>query len=143
MPIEVISEIVPKNNAAFPVVDDTNVRGGYQILATEDEMNAIPHTKRKEGMQAYCQDSLVLYTLDTDLVTWSPTQVPNSSVPTIIFTQIISSTTWNINHELDKFPSVVVTDSVDRVVVGDITYVDSNNITISFTAPFSGQVFLN
>ncbi len=143
MPIPVIAELVPQNNAPFPVVDDTNIRGGYQILPNQDAINAIPQSKRKEGMQAFSQDTSVLYTLGTDLVTWTVTMVPNSSVPTTVFNQIISSATWSIGHNLNKFPSVTVTDSIDRIIVGDVSYVDANNITISFTAPFSGQVFLN
>jgi hypothetical protein len=143
MPIEVISEIVPKNEATFPVVDDNNIRGGYQTVATVTDMEDIPADKRKEGMQVFVQASSVAYTLESDLVTWNPTEVPSAPTPTFVYNQIISAAIWNINHALNKYPSVTIIDTADRTIEGDVTYVDSNNLTVSFTGPFSGKAFLN
>ncbi len=58
-------------------------------------------------------------------------------------TQTSASSSWNINHNLDKYPSVVVTDSGGNKVIGDIQYNDVNNVTITFTASFSGRAYLN
>ena len=46
-------------------------------------------------------------------------------------------------HNLDKYPSVTVVDSGGTVVVGSIDYNDKNNCTCTFSAPFSGQAYLN
>lgn len=62
---------------------------------------------------------------------------------TFIFNQGISSAVWIINHNLDCFPSVTVVDSANTTVVGDIAYNDSNSITLTFAAPFSGTAYLN
>ncbi len=59
------------------------------------------------------------------------------------FTQDNPSAVWNIQHNLEKFPSVTVIDSADDVVYGNTTYVDENNLTINFSAPFSGKAYLN
>jgi len=59
------------------------------------------------------------------------------------FTQDSPSAVWNIQHNLEKFPSVTVIDSADDVVYGNTTYVDENNLTINFSAPFSGKAYLN
>lgn len=60
-----------------------------------------------------------------------------------VHTQIAASTVWTINHNLGKRPSVMVVDSGDNEVVGDVHYVDANNLTISFTTAFGGKAFLN
>lgn len=57
--------------------------------------------------------------------------------------QLAAAKTWDINHNLGKFPSVSIVDSAGTVVIGDVTYVDSNNIQLSFTSDFSGVAYLN
>jgi hypothetical protein len=60
-----------------------------------------------------------------------------------VFTQNTPSTTWNINHNLGKFPSVSVVNINNVLLYGQVTYVDSNNITIEFSAGFSGKAYMN
>lgn len=60
-----------------------------------------------------------------------------------VHTQLVPSNTWNIQHPLDKFPSVTVVDSAGTVVVGDVSFVDADNIVIRFNSPFSGKAYLN
>lgn len=62
---------------------------------------------------------------------------------TYVFNQIVPSATWNINHNLSKFPSVTVVDSADSVVFGDVTHIDNNNLTVTFNSAFSGKAYLN
>lgn len=57
--------------------------------------------------------------------------------------QRTSSDSWNIVHNLNKYPSVTVVDSAGSIVVGDILYNDLNTITIKFTGAFSGKAYLN
>ena len=59
------------------------------------------------------------------------------------YTQNQSSKVWEINHNLNKKPSVTVVDSGDNVVVGEVQYIDNNNLTVSFNASFSGNAYLN
>lgn len=54
-----------------------------------------------------------------------------------------STNFWVIPHNLGKFPSVVVKDSAGTTVIGEINYVDENNITLIFSGAFSGEAFLN
>ena len=58
-------------------------------------------------------------------------------------TQSSASTTWSINHNLEKKPSVSVADSSDNVIYGKVTYVDLNNLTITLSAPTSGKAYIN
>jgi len=57
--------------------------------------------------------------------------------------QGVPSTTWNINHDLNGFPNVTVVDSAGTQVEGNVVYVDANNMTISFSAAFSGKAYLS
>jgi hypothetical protein len=50
---------------------------------------------------------------------------------------------WVITHNLGLFPSVTVVDSGNTVVVGDVVYVNTNTIEITFNSAFSGCAFLN
>ena len=59
------------------------------------------------------------------------------------FTQSTATNTWNITHNLGKFPSVSVVDSGNTVVYGDIDYIDNNSLTITFSAAFGGKAYMN
>lgn len=60
-----------------------------------------------------------------------------------IHNQTTPASTWNIQHNLDKYPSVTVVDSADSVVTGNIIFTDSNNLTINFIGSFAGKAYLN
>ena len=62
---------------------------------------------------------------------------------TFDFTQGIPAAVWNIPHNLDKYPSVTVVDNSKEVVIGNVQYIDKDNITITFSAAFSGYAYLN
>ena len=62
---------------------------------------------------------------------------------TFVYNQAISSDVWDIEHNLDKYPSVTVVDSGGSVVVGEIAYINKNNVRITFTSAFSGKAYLN
>jgi hypothetical protein len=59
------------------------------------------------------------------------------------YEQTSSSNEWQINHNLNKKPSVTIVDTGDNVVVGEVQYIDNNNLTVSFNASFSGKAYLN
>lgn len=54
-----------------------------------------------------------------------------------------ASATWNVTHNLNKFPSATVVLSTGQKGYGDITYVDANNLTITFTGAESGKAYIN
>lgn len=59
-----------------------------------------------------------------------------------IYTQPLPSATWVITHNLNCYPSVTVIDSGNSQVEGDVTYDSPNQITIGFSAGFSGKAIL-
>ena len=70
-------------------------------------------------------------------------QLSSQQAPTFVFTQGVPATVWNISHNLGKFPSVSVTNNNNIVTNGEITYIDNNNLTCTFSAGFAGTAYLN
>ena len=62
---------------------------------------------------------------------------------TFYYEQQTAASSWNIVHNMGKKPSVMVFDSANDEVHGDIFYNDNNRITLSFSSPFSGVAILN
>lgn len=60
-----------------------------------------------------------------------------------VYVQATSSNIWEITHNLNKYPAVTVVDSGGSVVVGEIVYIDENNVRITFTSAFSGKAYFN
>lgn len=69
--------------------------------------------------------------------------IPANGDKTFDFTQAIASNKWEIQHNLNKYPSVTVVDTGDNVVVGQVDYVDLNNVICTFNSAFSGKAYLN
>ena len=59
------------------------------------------------------------------------------------FVQGVPATTWDITHNLDKFPSISVVDTADTTVIGSYDYVTKDRVILSFSEPFAGRAFLN
>ena len=57
--------------------------------------------------------------------------------------QGIPKKTWTISHNLNKYPTAAAVDTAQTVVIGEINYIDLNNLTITFNASFSGEAYLN
>jgi len=59
-----------------------------------------------------------------------------------VHTQASVSSTWTITHTLGGNPSVMVVDSSNTVVYGEIQYLSSTQVQILFSAAFSGFAYL-
>lgn len=66
-----------------------------------------------------------------------------SKIKHYVHNQIAANNVWEINHNLGKFPSVSIVDSAGTVVIGDVSHIDINNLTISFASGFAGTAYLN
>lgn len=65
-----------------------------------------------------------------------------SALNPLVFHQDYPASTWIIAHGLNTFPVVVVVDSANETVLGDVSYPDSNTVHLTFGAPFSGLAYL-
>ena len=50
---------------------------------------------------------------------------------------------WYVEHNLGKYPSVSIIDSAGSLVVGDVSYIDTNSLLITLAAGMSGKASLN
>lgn len=82
----------------------------------------------------------------------SPDQIINVECPNFYdfvsdkffaFEQGVASDRWEINHKLNKFPSVTVVDTANNIVDGSVEYIDEDNIIINFNGAFKGNAYLN
>ena len=77
----------------------------------------------------------------------SPNQVLNLVLPvsgSYRHVQSVSASTWTVIHNLGYYPGgVSLIDSVETVVFGDVTHVDTNTFTVSFSTPFSGKGYVS
>jgi hypothetical protein len=60
-----------------------------------------------------------------------------------VHTQGSAATTWSITHNLKFYPNVSIVDSALSHVMGEVTYINENSLTVSFTSAFSGKAFLS
>ena len=54
-----------------------------------------------------------------------------------------ASSIWVVDHQMGRYPSVTVVDSAGTMVFGEVVYDNENQVTITFTAAFSGKAYLN
>ena len=55
----------------------------------------------------------------------------------------LNGSVWNIQHNLNKYPSVTIVDTANTVIYAEITYSDLNNLTITFSSSVTGRAHLN
>lgn len=61
----------------------------------------------------------------------------------LVYEQPFETTEWNITHNMNKYPSVMVVDNDLNQVWAEIQYIDLNTVKIRFTYDFTGKAFLN
>ena len=59
-----------------------------------------------------------------------------------VFTQTSALSTWVINHNLNQYPTVMILDDAENVLLAEIDYTSLNTITVSFSSPQSGTANL-
>ncbi|MFV8339134.1 hypothetical protein ACNQGL_07670 [Flavobacterium sp. LB3P21] len=74
---------------------------------------------------------------------FSKQELNNNGDANYVYTQNIPASVWTVVHTLNKKPSVTVTDSAGTIVEGQIEYISTSQLKITFTAAFSGTVILN
>jgi len=55
----------------------------------------------------------------------------------------VAASTWEINHNLGRFPSITTVDSAGSEITGAVTYNNENKITVVFNSATSGNAYLN
>lgn len=55
--------------------------------------------------------------------------------------QSIAGAVWTVPHNLNRRPNVTTTDNLDRVIVGDVAYIDSNIVQITHGSALTGFAY--
>ena len=142
-----ITDVSGANTVAFL----TYLVGNNILISEQNDINNFGHFT----IDSYVQKTPSAYTLsltpiagngnfDTDkFYDFAVFTLTSQGAPTFIFTQGTPATTWNIQHNLGKFPSVSVINNNNIVIISEVTYVDNNNVQINFSAGFTGKAYLN
>ena len=73
---------------------------------------------------------------------WPATYITLTGADRYIHTQGSAATTWTVTHTLGGHPSVTVVDSTGTVVIGGVQYDSETQVTLTFSAAFSGSAYL-
>ena len=142
-----ITDVSGANTVAFL----TYLVGNNILISEQNDINNFGHFT----IDSYVEKTPGVYTLaltpiagngnfDTDkFYDFAVFTLSSQGAPTFVFTQGTPATTWNIQHNLGKFPSVSVINNNNIVINGEVTYVDNNNVQINFSAGFTGKAYLN
>ena len=114
-------ETIDTSNTTFIDITPTTPTSGYVVITASLSATGTP-------------DNTKFLRVDN---TWAEAD------KTFDFIQSTPSATWTIQHDLNKLPSVSVVNNNNVVMYGNITYIDTNNLTITFSAGFSGKAYLN
>ena len=57
--------------------------------------------------------------------------------------QGVASAIWTVQHNLNKFPSCTMVLSTGQQGYGDVTFIDENELTITFASAESGKAYIN
>ena len=117
-------KIVISQKGTIPVYTSTKV-GGDLIVQHDETMTGAGTLTAPLGLSQQIIDKI------------------NQSDTTFVFDFDASQTVWEINHNLNKRPSVTVVDSGGNTLTPTVEYLDDNTVRISFNAPFKGQAYLN
>ncbi len=131
MPVNLISKIAPKNNGAFPMVEDIHFEGGFQVRDDLLDRDAIPDLNRKEGMLVYVLSEGLYFQLVGGITNsdWAVADIGSSSLGYKNPARV--ATTGDIADLTSGAPNVVdgitVVDN-DRVLVFNQTDKSENGI---------------
>ena len=129
----------------------TYLVGNNILISEQNDINNFGHFT----IDSYVQKTPDVYTLtltpiagngnfDVDkFYDFAVFTLSSAGAPTFVFTQGTPATTWNIQHNLGKFPSITVIDTGNTVVIGEYNYISNTNVILIFSAAFAGKAYLN
>lgn len=79
--------------------------------------------------------SYLLSVIDFDVV--------DNSDKNYIHNQTVASSQWNVQHNLNKYPSVSVMLPSGHIGMADVTHINENNLTITFAGDETGKAIIN
>lgn len=144
MPIQVASNIVPKNNAKWPVVDDTYVKGGLHVVADAAARDAIylDATARlilKNGMLLVTASDARIWQY-SGLGVWVELKKSSS----FSHTQDTHAVEWVIQHNIHSkmFTYCVFDEDGFQILPNECQILDFDNLKVTFLQATAGTITL-
>ncbi len=78
--------------------------------------------------------------INQDIIDYIDSRFSQSSFQ---YHQLIPGTNWLIEHNLNKFPSVTITDNSLYEIEGLVRYLDANTAVVLFNQPVEGWAYVN
>lgn len=138
------------NNPDNAFVDSDFVKGGGRVVA---DLTALYALAPKAGSLGQLKERVTKVWVTAENKYYILTDINNvgnsggwtveSTASYYNHSQGVSASTWTITHNLGYYPNVQVVDSGGTNVIGDITYNSINQLTITFSASFSGNAYLS
>lgn len=85
MPIPILSTFRRQGEGNYPLLSDGDVKGGFQVVNSAAERDAIPSNLRKAGMHVHVAPETTTYYLEADLTIWTPVPSGGGGEPNIGF----------------------------------------------------------
>ena len=124
----------------YAVTDSQFNRGGHKEASDLTDRNNISVDRRREGMTCYTVSDKKMWQLQNGITNSDWVDITSGTSAggdaTYVHNQITATNTWTINHSLSKYPSVMVVDSNNYVIVGDVSYTSNSQVIITFTSIF-------
>ena len=60
-----------------------------------------------------------------------------------VYTTPIPMSCWEIEHNMNKYPSVTLSDMAGNVIVGEIRYINLNKVVVNLSEAICGKAYLN
>ena len=134
--VEYLSSLLDKDIVICDV-DNVNNFGVYTMTSITQDSNAPNYY---DLVLAYKSGNGTL----VDEQFYSILLYSGSGDKTFTHTQSSAASSWTINHNLGKKPSVTVTTAATGAqVIGEVTYTNNNSLVVSFEASFNGIAHLN
>jgi len=135
-----LMDVFDGNTIMIQKVDDKNVFAFYRITNYEQD---VTETEFYNTSVTFVEGNGSLEEDEYYFVSLLQFDASTNADKHYAHTQSVASATWNVAHNLNKYPSVTVVLSTGQKGYGDVTYVDENNLTISFTGAESGKAYMN
>ena len=140
----VVGKFTSSNDSPILTENDDNLtdENDHSFTARTESGNSVRVSDLSVSTTIYPTDKVMIVGLEDEHLVTIQT-LSDTLDKHYVYTQSVVADTWNIQHNLNKFPSISVVDSADSQVEGDVEYVDANNVTLRFCGAFSGKAYLN
>ena len=145
-PISLVQSVSGKTGTVILIKGDV----GLANVDNTSDIDKPVSTAQQTALDGKVDDAQVLTNvpvgaLFTDTVYTLPATLPAAMIVNshFVYSQILASQEWIVDHTLGKYPSVSVVDSSGNLVIGDIHYISDTQLILTFNSEFSGKAYLN